>query len=136
MDIASLSVVGPAFTGALDTGAICGLPNGPNNYCDPVAAAYEAAVKAGMVVVAAAGNDGYNGYYYPMLNSINSPATAPSVIGVGATVNSHVFGPSVSVNAVGCTLEPARGSRPRTAMPFSRTPTTPATGRRTPCSRP
>jgi minor extracellular serine protease Vpr len=30
MDIASLSVIGPAFTGALDTGAICGLPNGPN----------------------------------------------------------------------------------------------------------
>jgi uncharacterized protein (TIGR03437 family) len=97
MDIASLSVVGPAFTGALDTGAICGLPNGPNNYCDPVAAAYEAAVKAGMVVVVAAGNDGYNGYYYPMFNSINSPATAPSVIGVGATVNSHVFNPSVTV---------------------------------------
>jgi uncharacterized protein (TIGR03437 family) len=99
MDIASLSVVGPAFTGALDTGAICGLPNGPNNYCDPVAAAYEAAVKAGMVVVVAVGNGGYNGYYYPMFNSINSPANAPSVIGVGATVNSHVLGPSVSVNA-------------------------------------
>ena len=30
MDIASLSVIGPAFTGALDTGAICGLPTGPN----------------------------------------------------------------------------------------------------------
>jgi len=101
MDIASLSVVGPAFGGALDTGAICGLPNGPNNYCDPVAAAYEAAVKAGMVVVAAAGNDGYNGYYYPAFNSINSPATAPSVIGVGATVNSHVFNPSVSVGGPG-----------------------------------
>jgi uncharacterized protein (TIGR03437 family) len=99
MDIASLSVAGPAFTGALDTGAICGLPNGPNNYCDPEASAYEAAVKAGMVVVAAAGNGGYNGYYYPTFNSIDSPATAPSVIGVGATVNSHVLEPSVSVNA-------------------------------------
>src|SRR5208283_2360875 len=54
-----------------------------------------------MVVVVAAGNDGYNGYYYPMFNSINSPATAPSVIGVGATVNSHVFGPSVSVSGPG-----------------------------------
>jgi uncharacterized protein (TIGR03437 family) len=99
MDIASLSVVASAFTGALDTGAICGLPNGPNNYCDPVAEAYEAAVKAGMVVVAAAGNGGYNGYYYPLFNSITSPASAPSVIGVGATVNSHVMEPSVSVNA-------------------------------------
>jgi uncharacterized protein (TIGR03437 family) len=101
MDIVSLSVVGPAFGGALDTGAICGLPNGPNSYCDPVAAAYEAAVKAGMVVVVAAGNGGYNGYYYPAFNSISSPATAPSVIGVGATVNSHVFNPSVSVSGPG-----------------------------------
>ena len=101
MDIASISVSGSSFTGALDTGSICGLPNGPNNYCDPVAAAFEAAVKAGMVVVADAGNDGYNGYYYPLFNSINSPASAPSVIGVGATVNSHVLGPSVSVNAAG-----------------------------------
>jgi uncharacterized protein (TIGR03437 family) len=99
MDIASLSVVGPAFSGALDTGAICGLPAG--QYCDQVALAYENAVKAGMVVVVAAGNDGYSGYYYPTFNSINSPATAPSVIGVGATVNSHVFEPSVSVSVPG-----------------------------------
>ena len=98
MDIVSLSVVGPAFTGALDTGAICGLPNG--QYCDQVALAFETAVvKFGMVVAVAAGNGGYNGYYSPTFNSIYSPATAPSVIGVGATVNSHVFGPSVSVNA-------------------------------------
>ena len=102
MDIASLSVVGPAYTGALDTGSICGLPNGPNNYCDMEAAAYENAVKAGMVVVAAVGNGGEYGYYYPNsppFNSIYSPASAPSVIGVGATVNSHVLEPSVSVNA-------------------------------------
>jgi uncharacterized protein (TIGR03437 family) len=98
MDIASISVSGPAYTGALDTGAICGLPSG--QYCDQVAAAYEAAVQAGMVVVADAGNDGYDAYY-PTFNSINSPATAPSVIGVGATVNSHVFGPSVSVSGPG-----------------------------------
>jgi uncharacterized protein (TIGR03437 family) len=98
MDIASLSVISPAFTGALDTGAICGLPNGPTNYCDPEAAAFEAAVKAGMVVVAAVGNGGYDGYYYPLFNSIDSPASAPSVIAVGATVNSHVLEPSVSVN--------------------------------------
>jgi minor extracellular serine protease Vpr len=99
MDIASLSLGGPSLTAALDTGSICGLANGPTNYCDPVAAAFEAAVKAGMVVVAAAGNDGSGGYYYPTFNSISSPASAPSVIGVGATVNSHVFGPSVSVDA-------------------------------------
>jgi uncharacterized protein (TIGR03437 family) len=124
MDIASLSVVGPAFTGALDTGSICGLPNGPNNYCDPVAAAYEAAVKAGMVVVAAAGNDGYSGYYYPLFNSINSPATAPDVIGVGATVNSHVFNPSVSVAGLGApsTLEGIAAQNSDAIFPYVSNP--------------
>jgi uncharacterized protein (TIGR03437 family) len=100
MDIASLSVVGPAFTGALDTGAACGLTG--SAACDPLATAYEAAVKAGMVVVAAAGNDGYSGTQYPTsptFLSIASPANAPSVIGVGATINSHVMGTTVSVDA-------------------------------------
>ena len=114
MDIASVSLGGPALTAALDTGSICGLANGPTNYCDPVAAAFEAAVKAGMVVVAAVGNDGSGGYYYPTFNSISSPASAPSVIGVGATVNSHVFGPTVSVNAASAPSSlkgiPAQGS--------------------------
>jgi len=100
MDIASLSVVGPAFTGALDTGATCGLTG--NAACDPLATAYENAVKAGMVVVVAAGNAGYDGSQYPdapTFNSISSPADAPSVIGVGATINSHVMQPTVSVDA-------------------------------------
>jgi len=109
MDIASLSVVGPAFTGALDTGAgltctkpLLGEPNG--GPCDPVATAYEAAVKAGMVVVVAAGNSGYLGTQYPTSPtylSIASPANAPSVVGVGATINSHVLGPTVSVDGAG-----------------------------------
>ncbi len=123
MDIASLSVVGPAFGGALDTGAICGLPTG--QYCDQVAAAFEAAVQKGMVVVAAAGNDGYNGYVsYPLFNSINSPATAPSVIGVGATVNSHVFGPSVSVNAPGApsTLQGIPAQNSDAIFPYANNP--------------
>ncbi|HEY4258705.1 MAG TPA: S8 family serine peptidase, partial [Schlesneria sp.] len=100
MDIASLSVVGPAFTGALDSGAACGLSG--NAACDPVATAYEAAVKAGMVVVVAAGNSGYDGSQYPFAPtflSVASPANAPSVIGVGATINSHVMNPTVSVDA-------------------------------------
>ena len=102
MDIATLSVVGPAFTGGLDTGAACGLTG--NAPCDPVATAYENAVKGGMVVVVAAGNDGYNGSQYPTKPtylSIASPANAPSVIGVGATINSHVMNPTVSVDAAG-----------------------------------
>ncbi len=99
MDIASLSWGGPALSGALDTGAQCGAPTGAA--CDPVAMAYEAAARAGMAVIAAAGNEGeaayFNGGQYPNFNSIASPATAPSVITVGATTNSHVMTPSVSV---------------------------------------
>jgi uncharacterized protein (TIGR03437 family) len=101
MDIASLSWGALALTGALDTGAVCGNPAGQP--CDPVAWAYEAAAKAGLVITVAAGNSGedaynYNGNY-PYFDSISSPATAPSVIGVGASTNSHVLTPAVSVNA-------------------------------------
>jgi uncharacterized protein (TIGR03437 family) len=102
MDIVSLSWGAQALTGALDTGATCGIPAGQP--CDPVAAAYEAAAKSGLVISVAAGNSGddaynyYNGSY-PYYNSISSPATAPSVIGVGASTNSHLLTPAVSVNA-------------------------------------
>jgi uncharacterized protein (TIGR03437 family) len=102
MDIVSLSWGAQALTGALDTGAVCGNPAGLP--CDPVAWAYEAAAKSGLVIAVAIGNfgdDAYNYYggYYPYYNSISSPATAPSVIGVGASTNSHLLTPSVSVNA-------------------------------------
>ena len=53
--------------------------------------ALEAAVRAGVIVVAAAGNNG------PGLNTISSPATAPSVIAVGATTNDRRFASSVQV---------------------------------------
>ena len=102
MDVVSLSWGAPALTGALDTGAVCGNPAGQP--CDPVAAAYEAAAQAGLVIAVAVGNSGedayayYNGNY-PYFNSISSPASAPSVIGVGATINSHVLTPAVSVGA-------------------------------------
>lgn len=90
MDVANLSSGDPApTTGPLDTGAACGVPAGVP--CDLLASAYEAAAKKGMVVVVAAGNSG-------AFNSISSPATAPSVIAVGATINSHTFGPTVSVS--------------------------------------
>lgn len=102
MDVASLSVGSPAVVGAVDTGAACGMPAGQP--CDPVASAYEAAAKAGMVVVAAAGNSGSDATLsflenYPYFNSISSPSSAPSVISVGATTNSHALTPAVSVNA-------------------------------------
>ncbi len=101
MDVASLSWGGPSVTGATDTGAACGLA--ANQPCDPLAAAYEAAAQSGLVIAVAAGNSGSDALLsynenYPYFNSISSPATAPSVIGVGATTNSHVLTPTVSVN--------------------------------------
>ncbi|HLK49488.1 MAG TPA: S8 family serine peptidase [Bryobacteraceae bacterium] len=103
MDVASMSIGGPAFSGALDAGAACGIPAGQP--CDPVAFAFETAAKAGMVIVVAAGNAGSDTLAvsgnYPYFNSINSPADAPSVITVGATTNSHALTPVVSVAAAG-----------------------------------
>jgi minor extracellular serine protease Vpr len=69
---------------------------------DPVASAYQAAALKTVVVVAA-GNDGDDTYEagenYPYFNSISSPGIAPSVITVGASTNSHVFVPSVSIKS-------------------------------------
>ncbi len=89
MDIASLSLGGPALSGPLDTGSICGNPSGVP--CDPLVIAVENAVQAGMVVVIAAGNDGdgASSSAAPTLNSIGSPGDAPSAITVGSTTNSH-----------------------------------------------
>jgi len=95
MEIVSFSSGGPAFFGPLDTGSVCGQPAGTP--CDPTAMAFENAVKAGMIVVAAAGNDGEKGFYYPAMNVIETPADAPDVIAVGASTNSHTFAETVSV---------------------------------------
>ena len=95
MDIISLSLGGVAFTGPLDTGSVCGEPTGTP--CDPLASSLETAAKSGMVIVVAAGNSGQTGVNYPTFDSIASPADAPSVIGVGASTNSHAFVENVSV---------------------------------------
>ncbi len=55
------------------------------------AQAVERAVQAGVIVVVAAGNNG------PDLNTISSPATAPSALSVGATTNDRTFAASVEV---------------------------------------
>lgn len=99
MDIVSFSSGSPAFSGPLDSGAVCG--NAPGVPCDLVAQAFENAAKTGLIIVAAAGNDGQSGYYYPTFNSIESPGDAPSVIAAGATTNSHFFLDTVSVPGSG-----------------------------------
>jgi subtilisin family serine protease len=57
-------------------------------------AAVERATKAGVIVVIAAGNNG------PGLNTITSPATAPSAISVGATTNDRTFATTVEVSGM------------------------------------
>jgi uncharacterized protein (TIGR03437 family) len=98
MDVINMSSGGPALTGPLDTGAAC--LASPGTPCDLLATAFENAAKT-VVMVVAAGNAGSNGYYVPTFNTISSPASAPSVIAVGATINSHVMAPSVKVLGTG-----------------------------------
>jgi uncharacterized protein (TIGR03437 family) len=96
MDIANFSSGVLAVTGPLDTGATCGLAAGVP--CDFVAWNFEKAARAGMVITVSAGNDGDSGArQYPSFNLISSPSNAPSVISVGATMNSHVLQPGVSI---------------------------------------
>ncbi|MCU1232675.1 MAG: peptidase and in, kexin, sedolisin, partial [Candidatus Solibacter sp.] len=103
MDVVNLSSGITATTGALDTGATCGLA--VNVPCDPLGLAYENAAKAGVVVVVAAGNNGYDGVTYPAFNTISTPAVAPSVIAVGAVTNSHFFTSTVTVAGGPSTLQ-------------------------------
>jgi minor extracellular serine protease Vpr len=95
MDVVSFSVGGFAFTGPTDTGKACGLADGVP--CDLLALAFENAAKTGTVIVASAGNDGYNGFNYPQFNIISSPSNAADVISVGASTNSHFFNETISL---------------------------------------
>ena len=96
MDVANLSAGVAALTGPLDTGAACG--RAANVPCDPLASAFESAAQHGMVITVAAGNDGGIGLQTISHNTLSSPATAPSVIAVGASTNSHAFYVGVFVN--------------------------------------
>jgi len=98
MNIVNYSFGVPAVAGANDD-VQCGNP--AKVWCDPLAHAFETAAENGTVITVPAGNYGSDGSDDPYYNTITSPGTAPSVITVGATINSHVFGPTVSVNASG-----------------------------------
>ena len=80
MDIANLSLGGPALTGALDTGAACG--EDPGVPCDTLSQAVENATSLGMLVVVAAGNDGALGIRFPTLGFGREPGIAPSAMAV------------------------------------------------------
>lgn len=98
MDVINVSFGSIALTGPLDIGADCGLA--ATVPCDLAAKAFETAAKTAVIVVAA-GNFGSDGLNYPSFNTISSPASAPSVIAVGATTNSHVMAPGVKVLGAG-----------------------------------
>jgi minor extracellular serine protease Vpr len=99
MDIVSFSSGGPAFSGPLDSGSACG--NAPGVPCDFSAQAFQNAADAGLIVVAAAGNEGEDGEQYPSFNTIESPGDAPGVIAAGASTNSHLFVETVRVTGPG-----------------------------------
>jgi minor extracellular serine protease Vpr len=99
MDIINFSTSAPAFTGPLDTGAIC--KNQPGIPCDLSAKTFEDLAKKGLIIVTAAGNYGDFAMLHPALNTIASPADAPSVIAVGSSTNSHTFQPAVTVQGSG-----------------------------------
>jgi uncharacterized protein (TIGR03437 family) len=106
MDIINLSLGSPATTGPLDT--VC------DGVCDPLAVALEQAVEGAEVfVVAAAGNEGADGYQFnygcaaplcfslPTFSTVGSPAYAPSVLAAGGIENDVTYIQSVDVTGAG-----------------------------------
>ena len=106
MNIINLSLGSPATTGPLDT--VC------NGVCDPLATALEEAVdNADVFVVAAAGNEGADGYQAnfgcstppcfssPTFSTVSSPAYAPSVLAAGGIENDVTYVQSVDVTGSG-----------------------------------
>lgn len=94
MNVAVLSLGGPAFSGPADTGAICG--NSAGVACDIESVTIQNAVASGMVVVVAAGNEGDNSG--TTLNTVSSPGGAANAITVAALTNSHVFSSLLAIS--------------------------------------
>jgi uncharacterized protein (TIGR03437 family) len=90
MDIVVLSLGGPAVYPPVDAGSTC-----PLNHCDALAFAVQNAVDHGMLVVAAAGNEGSG------LGSLDSPGDAPGAIAVAAVTNAHNWSSGLTVNGLG-----------------------------------
>ncbi len=121
MDVVNLSSGSFAFSGALDSGAVCG--NDPGVPCDLLAQTYDTAVRNGLVIVVSAGNEGETGQQVPTLATVNSPSTAPGAISVAASTNSHTFlngiyvtGPGVPASLTSITAEFGDGPVPDTPL--------------------
>jgi uncharacterized protein (TIGR03437 family) len=102
MDVVNFSSGAPAFESPTDSGSVCGNPTG--EACDPLAAAFENAMKNGQVIaVAAAGNSGDTGYQattnnLPTYGTVASPAYTPSIIAAGGVQNDITFGDTLTVS--------------------------------------
>jgi uncharacterized protein (TIGR03437 family) len=99
MNVAVLSLGHPGTWYYTDQ--ICGSQG--NQVCDVWAQAVQNAANSGLTIVTSAGNEGEaSGFgYFPNLNSIDSPGTAPDAITVGATTNSRTFFATASVQGAG-----------------------------------
>jgi len=119
MDIVVMSLGAPALAGPLDVGATCGLP--PGTQCDYLAYTVDQATQKGMVVVAAAGNQGQTGVLSTAaLSTIDSPGDAPGAIAVASSTNSHSWGNPLTVTGLG-TYNARFGDGPRPSAIFSGT---------------
>ncbi|HEX3744069.1 MAG TPA: S8 family serine peptidase [Bryobacteraceae bacterium] len=101
MDVVNFSSGTPAFENPTDSGAICG--NSAGQPCDPLAAAFESAMKNGQVIaVVAAGNQGSSGYQYntnqlATYGTVTSPGDTPSVIAAGGVQNDVIYADTIDV---------------------------------------
>jgi minor extracellular serine protease Vpr len=122
MNVAVLSLGHPGTWYYTDQ--VCGSNN--TDVCDVWALAVENATNNGLTVVTSAGNEGdASGLgYFPNLNSIDSPGTAPAAITVGATTNSHSYYATASVQGNGVpgllsTIDMLFSDGPRPAGPVT-----------------
>lgn len=96
MEIAVLSLGRPATWAPNDRGTTCDLTG--NSPCDPRADAVENAARLGLLVVTSAGNSGDSGTEIePALNTVESPASAPSALAVAASTNEQRYFAAVRV---------------------------------------
>jgi uncharacterized protein (TIGR03437 family) len=102
MNVVNFSSGAPAFESPTDSGAVCG--NSSGQPCDPLAAAFESAMKNGQIIaVAAAGNSGSTGYQYSTnglgsYSTVSSPAYTPSIIAAGGVQNDITYGDTVTIS--------------------------------------
>jgi uncharacterized protein (TIGR03437 family) len=119
MDVVTLSLGEgdmPSW-GPLDVDPSCSSDNVTPAPCDIYAQAVETAVQAGLVVVAAAGNDGNIGVLPHTLSTIHTPGTAPSAITVGASLNSHALYQTLHLSAGLQSLSALFGDGPHVVPP-------------------